>query len=45
MNLELFYSIWLAHLAAYQSRRQNLEAFFESELFGERLARYRTKGV
>ncbi|GEM83925.1 hypothetical protein [Meiothermus hypogaeus] len=37
--------IWEANLAAYESRKQNIQTFFELELFEERLTRYRIGGV
>ncbi|MFN3392864.1 MULTISPECIES: hypothetical protein [Meiothermus] len=45
MSVDLAHTLWLAHLAAYQSRQHNLAVFFECELFEERLARYRGRGV
>lgn len=44
-QLETLHIIWLAHLAAYRSRMENLAVFFELEAFEERLERYRRKGV
>jgi hypothetical protein len=45
VTAELAYTLWLAHLAAYTSRQQNLAVHWELEMFEERLCRYRRGGV
>lgn len=45
MSADLAHTLWLAALAAYHSRQQNLAAHWEIEAFENRLERWRRTGV